>query len=78
MITIKKSRQDIPFLKSKILPVLFGMVLLFLIALSYFNNRIFLDKIVLCGLIIGMLFFIKIAGNNYEVNPNNKNGSNLN
>jgi hypothetical protein len=40
-----------------------GVVLLFFIAMFYFNNQIFFEKIILCSMIIGMLFFNRILGN---------------
>lgn len=65
--------------KSKILAIISGLILLFFITLAYFNNHIFLDKIVLCSVIIGMLFLIKTinTNNNREESSNRKNYSDL-
>lgn len=48
------------FTKSKILPVLGVLVLVFFMAMSYFNNHIFLDKIMICSFILGLVFFAKM------------------
>jgi len=58
------------FSKSKILPVAGMIVLLIFIAMSYFNNHIFLDKIIICSLILGMIFFVKIIGEGNGNQPN--------
>lgn len=50
------------FSKSTLLPILGLLVFIFFIALSYFNNHIFLDKILLCSVIGGMIFFTKMRG----------------
>ncbi len=50
------------FTKSKILPVTGLIVLAFFMAMSYFNNHIFLDKIMICSFILGLVFFAKIKG----------------
>lgn len=47
-------------LKSTILPILGLVVLVLFIAMSYFNNNIFMDKIILCSAILGMIFFVKM------------------
>ena len=62
MIAKKKSKQQMPFSKTKILQVVGLVVLLIFIAISYFSNSFFLDKIILCSLIIGMVFFAKTLG----------------
>ena len=48
--------------KSKILPVTGLAVLAFFVGMSYFNNHIFLDKLVICSFILGMVFFAKMKG----------------
>lgn len=48
--------------KSKILPVTGLIVLAFFVGMSYFNNHIFLDKLVICSFILGMVFFAKMKG----------------
>jgi surface polysaccharide O-acyltransferase-like enzyme len=79
MKTNEKLKQHMRFPKSKILPLFWGVVLLFFISMSYFNNRIFLDKIILCSLIIGMLFFTRIIGNSNgnEATQDRENHSDL-
>lgn len=61
------------FSKSTILAVLGLFIFLFLILTSYYNDQIFLDKILLCSFIIGMVFLVKMVGegNNAERNPDN-------
>lgn len=60
------------FSKSTRLPLAGFVVFIFFITLSYFNNHMFLDKIILCGLIVGMIFFVKLRGEtaNSEANSN--------
>ena len=60
--------------KSSISTILGLLGFLFFIALAYVKNYIFLDKLVVCGLILGLIFFIKARGEVH--NPNvqyNKN-----
>ena len=75
----EKLNQNMQSLKSKIVPVLGGAVLLFFMAMSYFNNGIFLDKIVLCSVIIGMLFLTKTIanGNGREATTDRENHTDL-
>jgi uncharacterized membrane protein len=61
------------FSNSQILPFIGISILLFFIALSYFNNHIFLDKIVLCSLILGMVFFVKMRSDNNGHNQDSDN-----
>lgn len=74
MITEKKSNQKIPFSKSKTLPVAGLIALLFFIVMACFINSIFLDKIILCSLIIGMVLFAKTLseGNGMELNSDRR------
>jgi hypothetical protein len=44
--------------------------LVFFIALAYFNNNLFLDKLVVCSFILGLIFLIKMRG---EVHNSNRN-----
>lgn len=51
------------FLKFRMLPTIFGVMVFLLISMFLFNDRnIFMDKIFLCGLIIGMLSLNKELG----------------
>ena len=50
------------FSKSKVLPFLGLIVLAVFIAMSYFNNQIFLNEILVCSAIFGMVFFVKMRG----------------
>jgi hypothetical protein len=61
--------------KSTLSGILVVTVLTLLISMSYYNNQIFLDKIVLCSVILGLILFIKIRG---EVNSSNANNDNTN
>ena len=48
------------FSKSTLLSFLGLLLMIFIIAMSYMNNKIFLDKILLSSFILGMVFFFKI------------------
>jgi hypothetical protein len=63
------------FSKSTFLPVLGLIVLLFFIGMAYLNNHIFLDKLVLCSFILGLVFFTKMRG---ESNGTRSNSDNTN
>lgn len=52
------------FSKSTFLSILGLMILIFFIAMAYLNNHIFLDKIILCSSILGLVLFAKIRGEN--------------
>lgn len=56
------------FSRSQVLPFLGSIVLTFFIAISYFNNQIFLDKILLCSVILGMIYFYKMRGESSNLN----------
>jgi hypothetical protein len=58
------------FSKSTLLPILGLVVLGFFILLAYLNNHIFLDKIILCSLILCLVLFAKTRG---EGNNNSRN-----
>ncbi len=60
------------FTKTTVSAILGLLVLLFFIAITYYTNPIFLDKIVLCSFILGMVFFVKLLGegNSYNNNAN--------
>jgi hypothetical protein len=70
MIAKQNFKKLIPISKSNLLSALGLVVLLFFIGLAYLNNSIFLDKIILCSLIFGMVLFSKLRG------ESNTNGSN--
>ncbi|MBR9844647.1 MAG: hypothetical protein GYB35_00380 [Algicola sp.] len=61
--------------KSTILPIFGLLVLVFFIGLSYFNNQILLDKIIPCSLILAVVFFAKMRGENNN-NHSNTDGNN--
>ena len=46
--------------KSIVLPMLGMAVMLFFVALSYFNNYIFLDKLLICSFILTIVFIAKM------------------
>jgi len=63
------------FLKSTFLPFLGLTVLLFFIAMSYFHSSLFLDKLIVCSFILGMVFFAKIrseSNNSYSNTDNTR------
>lgn len=66
--------------KSTILRALGLTVLGFFILLSYTNNHIFLDKIIVCSFILCMVLFAKTRGENTnsQRNGNNSNYTNFN
>ena len=66
------NNQYMQILKSTVLPIFGLVVLLVFIAMSYFNNHIFLDKIVICSLILGMVFFVKTRGTNESGSSNSE------
>ena len=57
-------------LKSSVVLFIGLTVLLFFIGLSYFNNSIFLDKILVCAFILGLLFFTKTKEESGNKNSN--------
>lgn len=56
--------------KSTFLRVLGVIVLGTFIFLSYVNNHIFLDKIILCSAILGMVLFAKTRGESNDAYRN--------
>lgn len=46
--------------KSIVLPMLGMAIMFFFIALSYFNNHIFLDKLLVCSFILTIVFIAKM------------------
>jgi hypothetical protein len=58
--------------KSKILPIAGMVALLFFIMMSYVNDSILLDRILICSLILSMIFISKIRSNNYRTISNPK------
>ena len=57
-------------LKSTFLPLLGLTVLLFFIAMSYLHNSLFLDKIIVCSFILGIIFLAKMRS---EINKSYSN-----
>ena len=47
--------------KSNILPFSGILILIIFIAISYFNNHIFMDEILVSGFILLLVFLLKIA-----------------
>ncbi|MFH6767101.1 hypothetical protein V8G56_00015 [Gaetbulibacter aquiaggeris] len=58
------------FSKSTFLPILGLVVLIFFVGMAYLNNHIFLDKLVLCSFILGLVFFTKMRGESNETKSN--------
>jgi len=59
--------------KSKISPIAGIFTLIILIAMSYFNGQIFMDKILVCAFILLLVFLVKIAGDPGQSPSNSKN-----
>lgn len=65
-------------LKKIILPILSLIFLIIFIALAYNIDYVFLDKIIICSLILGIIFLIKIINERNISNLNtNSNNSDL-
>ena len=47
--------------KSKILPYTGILTLIIFLAMSYFNGSIFIDRLLVCGLILLVVFLLRIA-----------------
>ena len=47
--------------ESNILPYAGIVIIIIFLAMSYFNNHIFLDKILVCSFILILVFLLKIA-----------------
>jgi hypothetical protein len=58
------------FSKSTILPILGLIILLFFIGMAYLNNPIFLDELLVCSFILGLVFFTKMRGDTNETSSN--------
>lgn len=56
--------------KSTILPSLGLVTMFFFIALAYFKNNIFLNELLICGLILSIIFIAKIREANKSSNAN--------
>ncbi|OBX27299.1 hypothetical protein LX77_02942 [Gelidibacter algens] len=69
MLTKRKSKPQMPFSKSKILPIIGLVTLLFFITISYFENHVFFDKLITCSLILGMVYFARTLGESNENEP---------
>jgi hypothetical protein len=66
----KIKTQNMQFSKSTLLSVMGLLVMLFFIAMSYYNNQMFLDKILVSSFILGMVFFFKILDERNSVDRN--------
>jgi hypothetical protein len=58
------------FSKSTLLSVLGLMVMLIFIAMAYFNDHIFLNKILVSGFILGLIFIFKILDGHSRIDQN--------
>lgn len=58
------------FTKSTILSFLGLMIMVFFIALSYYNGQIFLNKILLSSFILGLIFVFKILDEQSRTDQN--------
>ena len=60
--------------KSKhIIPVLLGLLIMVLmIAMSYLNQSMFLDRILLCSFIVGVVLLVKVRSGVQRVVPEEK------
>jgi len=58
--------------KSTILPIAGMVALLFFILMSYVNDSILLDRILICSLILSVIFIAKIRSSNYRTISNPK------
>jgi hypothetical protein len=63
MILKQNIKKPIPISKSNLFLDFNLTVLLVFMGLAYFNNSAFLDRIILCSLIVAMVFFLKLQGN---------------
>lgn len=70
MMAKQNFKQLIPISKSNVLPAFALAILVFFIGLAYLNNSVFLDKIIIGSLIVGMVLFAKLRG---ESNMNKSN-----
>lgn len=51
-------------IKSTILTSLGIIALIFFMAMSYIHNALFLDRIIVCSIILGIVFFAKMRNEN--------------
>jgi hypothetical protein len=61
MILKQNIKKPIPISKSNLFLDFNLTVLLVFMGLAYFNNSAFLDRIILCSLIVAMVFFFEVA-----------------
>lgn len=59
--------------KSKVVSLIGLSILLFFIALSYFNDQLFFEKLIICSAILGIIFLVKIIGENSSTKVNKTN-----
>jgi hypothetical protein len=62
--------------KSTVLPSMGMFVLVVFIVLSYIHESIFLNQIVVCGLILSVVFIAKIRDGVHQSIPNQENRTN--
>ena len=55
--------------KTMILQIIGLLTLIFFNVLSYYNNQIFLDKLLTCSLILGMLLIFKMLNESRKTQP---------
>lgn len=66
MSNLNKIKHNMQFSKSTFLPILGMIAIMFFIGMAYLNNHIFLDKLVLCSFILGLVIFAKVRGESNE------------
>ncbi len=64
------------FSKSTLLSILGLVILISFIGMSYFNDGILLDKIIVCSVLLFMVFFAKMRSDSSNSNANKTNDSN--
>ena len=47
--------------KKQLLPILGMCLLILLIGISYLNNNLFMEKLIPCGIVLGLIFLIRIT-----------------
>lgn len=72
------SIEHMKFTKTKILPIIGLLVLVFFMGMSYVNDYIFLDKIVICSFILGMVFLIKMRAESSKIETGTDNRASAN
>ncbi|TRO66976.1 hypothetical protein [Christiangramia sabulilitoris] len=49
--------------KNSILPILGMIALITIMTYSYLNNSVFFDKLLVCSIVLGVVFFLRIQEN---------------